>query len=266
MVVLPRPPAILASRSEDLDLAGRLALRSGSDALGARSEARVTSAGALAYLVGSAEGRRFLALPAPRALARGTPEAACPAIGVAGGPEFTDRAAAAQRALGACIASLDPAVAQDCGCRLIALDDAVMVPRTDLAYATGTPARLYAPTLGLDALLVAEDPAPRRAPSGDTSPADADGPASYTTLLRDLTGPVADILHAEAIGGPVTIRFRGGAVFTGQSIPVGFRRGRIAERIYATDPQGRRLVILLGFSPAELAASAGAWRAWPPDL
>lgn len=54
--------------------------------------------------------------------------------------------------------------------------------------------------------------------------------------------------------------------FRGTAIEVGWRRGRIAQRLYLQDAAGRRVSLLLGFPPDDLAAYAAAWLAFPPDL
>ena len=131
----------------------------------------------------------------------------------------------------------------DCGCQIVALDDMVTIPAGEAGYATGTTARLRAPSLGLDLLLVAEE---------------IDG----QILLRDLRGVVARLTSGD--GEEVRVDFPATkTVFQGRRIPVGFRRGRVAERIYATDNGGNRLSLLIGFEPEELAGGAAAWLAWP---
>ncbi len=98
-----------------------------------------------------------------------------------------------------------------------------------------------------------------------TSRAEA-GPGKET-LLRDPSGPVARLVHAE--DDRVAVIFERGRLqghrFEGRRIAMGFRRGRLAERIYATDAEGHRLSLLVGFEPDELAGRAAAWLAWPPE-
>ncbi|MGR3717875.1 MAG: hypothetical protein ACU0B1_14145, partial [Thermohalobaculum sp.] len=147
--------------------------------------------------------------------------------------------------LRSCLAKLMPE-RTGCGCRIVALDDLVTVPREDTAYATGTSARMRSASLGIDLLLVAEE--------------ESDG----STLLRDLHGPIARLVNGE--NDAVTLSFLStGHRFDGYRIPVGFRRGRIAERVYVVDADGNRLSLLIGFEPGELAGGAGAWLSWPPE-
>lgn len=247
MLVPQRPPVIAAQLPEDLGIA-QLAAERIDESLLARGElSRWVSADALPLLTSTDAGRRFLEAAAPRALARGAPQEACPAVAVATGTAgggARARAEVAVEALAACLAQLDPS-ATGCGCRVVALDDLVTVPHEETAYATGTSARLRIAALGLDLLLVAEEG------------------IGGETLLRDLAGPVARIDRGP--DNAVMLRLAdGGRAFRGYSVPVGFRRGRLAERIYAEDATGMRLSLLIGFGPDELAQSAGAWLAWPP--
>ena len=245
MVVLSRPPIIAATRPEDLPVARRIAENTDPAVLAARESARWVGIDALPFLTSTETGKRFLAAAAPRALARGMPPESCPAAAMAGGTPGTTRAQAAGQALERCLARLAPE-RPGCGCRIVALDNLVTVPREDTAYATGTSARMRSAALGIDLLLVAEEV------------------AGGAMLLRDLHGPVARLVSGE--GDAVTLSFNAtGRRFEGYRIAVGFRRGRIAERIYVVDADGNRLSLLIGFEPDELADRAGAWLAWPPE-
>jgi len=249
LLVPARPPVVAAELPEDLAVAALAAARAEPSQLVRDELSQWVGIDALPLLTSTEAGRRFLAAAPPRALARGTPPELCPAMTVATAPKAAPpasaeaaRAEVAEAALATCLdrASATPG----CGCRVIALDDMVTVPREEVAYATGTTARLRVASLGLDLILVAED-----GPEGGT-------------LLRGLTGTVAQI--ARGADDTVSLTLEGGArMFRGRSIPVGFRRGRLAERIYAEDGDGNRLSLLIGFAPDELAQSAGAWLAWP---
>jgi len=243
MVVVPRPPIIAAETPEDVTLARRVAERARSDSLIKADDARRITVDALPYLAGSEAGQRFLRHGGPRALARGMPALSCPATGLATEPSSTPRGRLAALALERCLAALAPEHT-DCGCRVIAINDVLTIPREDAAYATGVTARIRAPAIGLDGVLVAE----------------AEG--EDRVLLRDLNGPVAQIRRRP--GERVVVTFEAsGARYAGRAIKEGYRRGRIAERIYASDREGNRLSLLIGFPPDELAQRAGAWLAWP---
>ena len=245
MVVLSHPPIIAATRPEDLPVARRIAENADPAELSRRESARWVSVDALPFLTSTEAGKRFLSAAAPRALARGMPPESCPAAVMASGTSGTPRAEVAGQALRRCLAKLMPE-RPGCGCRIVALDDLVTVPREDTAYATGTSARMRSASLGIDLLLVAEE--------------ESDG----STLLRDLNGPIARLVNGE--NDAVTLSFHAtGRRFDGYRIPVGFRRGRIAERVYVVDADGNRLSLLIGFEPGELAGGAGAWLSWPPE-
>ncbi|MEM9761477.1 MAG: hypothetical protein AAF968_03030, partial [Pseudomonadota bacterium] len=196
-------------------------------------------------------GLAFLDLPGPRALAYGDPPQRCPAVGLST-PGASGRAMAVETALGACFAELErrrdtlPAGDEPCGCRLGALDNVVLLSREQTVYARGTAARLRAPALGLDGLFVA-DPAPNGG-----------------VLLSDASGPFAFVAFDRGEGtASLVFLDTPGTLFRGRDLAVGFRRGRLARRLYLQDAAGRQVSLLIGFAPAELDAYAAGWLVFP---
>ena len=238
ILVLDRPPEVIVRTTADMQKARRSLSVMDPNELAGREGARMARANALPWLSGSTEGRAFLDEKLGRVLVRGTPAAFCPVALTESGPKPV--AELATDALNTCLEIAGP----DCGCRVIAAGSVLLVPRDQVAYATGVSARIKARALGLDGLLVAED-----APNGGV-------------LLRDVNTVVGKLERSG--DDAVTLTF-GESIYRGTARKVGFRRGRLAERIYAKDPNGNRLSLLIGFGPVELSELAGAWLAWPPD-
>ena len=237
ILVLTRPPLAAVTSAADIDRIRLLLDRLDVNELAERTGSKIVTASELAWISGSMVGREFLAEEAPaRVLVRGAPRAQCPVAFTRGGLAPVSTLAAS--ALRDCLAEVGPG----CGCEVVAAGSVLLVERDEVEYATGIAARLHAPALGLDRLLVAEETR-----DGDV-------------LLRDLGGVVGTLDRRE--DGQVEVMLRGDS-YAGRSIPVGFRRGRLAERIYATNADGQRLSLLIGFDPEELSEVAGAWLAWP---
>lgn len=237
-LILTRPPVVSAYKTDDVEQAQQRMARMRPADLQWREGSRVEDANSLPWLIGSPIGRKFLATPAPRVLVRGTPSAFCPVAVVESGPLPVPDLAA--NALRSCLSrSTD-----NCGCQVVAAGSVLLIKQEETTYATAISARIRAPSLGLDGFLVAEE--------------GRDG----EILLRDLGGVIGRIDRDG--GDEVVVKLeRQSGSFRGRSIKVGFRRGRLAERIYASDGDGNRLSLLIGFDPEELAELAGAWLAWP---
>ena len=238
-IVVDAPPIVEAQNREQMALALLQAGRIDPDRLLSRADAQRVPVTQLPYLARTPVGQAFLDLSAPRAIARGSPPEACPATGIAGGEEAAGiRTTAAGLAIGRCLDALPPEH-EICGCRVLALDNVLTVPREEMSYAEGTAARLISEELGINTLLVAEATA-----NGDV-------------VLRDLRGRVGVLRRLGGERVEVELAGAPAAVLEGRAVPVGFRRGRLAERILLNDPEGRRAHLLIGFSPEELETLAG---------
>ncbi|MEM7742085.1 MAG: hypothetical protein AAF409_00125 [Pseudomonadota bacterium] len=242
MLVMDQPPRVAASTSDDIPVARRILGNLDPTEMQRRIDSRILSVNALPWLTSSAPGREFLTTPPQRVVVRGDPPERCPVAISRGAASSTPVPDLAADALKACLA----AAGSGCGCRVVAAGSVLLVPQEDVAYATGVSARIRARSLGLDGLLVAEETEDGR------------------TLLRDLTTVVGQLSRQP--DGTVELQFTGsGDTYVGEARAVGYRRGRLAERIYLENGHGERVSLLIGFGPDEVAASAGAWLAWPPD-
>lgn len=242
LLAMEHPPVIVVKDAESLRDAGTLISRLKIPELARRKDTKFVDANALPWLSGSASGRDFLTSQGSRALVRGHPQEFCPIALAETAPASVPIATVAKTAFEKCLQQVQPG----CGCRLIAMENALFATQAEVTYATGIAARIQARSLGLDDLLVAEEQ------------------QGGGILLRDLSGIVGTVVTGP--GGTVTVRLKGSdTAYTGVSRDVGFRRGRLAQRIYAKNAAGERVSLLIGFGPDELAEFAGAWLAWPPD-
>jgi hypothetical protein len=244
---MAQAPGIVATDSDGVADARIAAAR----IAGSVGRSRPVEAAGAPFLHGSPHGRAWLAGTPPRALARGEPGPSCPAIGMAMSPEAISPSDAAGRALSRCLDQLEERGAPaDCGCRLLALDGALVAPMSDFAYAQGVGARLIggaAPAGGRP--LVALE-------RGDSDPA-------LTEVAFLDAGGVAAVAQLAEDGGARLLLLGDGVVYEGRREFRGWRRGRLTERLLLEAPDGERLIALIGFEPADVAAEGPALGRWP---
>lgn len=242
------PPPIAARSQSEVAQAALVARRVETPSPSTAARARVVEATAAPFLYGSPVGRRFLAAGGARALAQGDPAAQCPALGLAEGPSSGDPSAVTRAALSGCLGLLEvQGRGKECGCRILAFDDVLAVPLSELSYAPGVSARLFGVT-GIRPLVAEE----RGAPDGE----------STRVAFYDVRGPVA-IAELHPDGTAQMLELGEGSVFAGVRELHGWRRGRVAERLLLTGEDGRRVIALIGFEPTDIAAEGEALAAWP---
>lgn len=257
-LVLPAaPPLIEAQDADDVDRAMRLAARYDRKRLERQRRTRVIEAVQTPLLYEAPAGQRFLSTPGARALAMGYPPAICPAIGLATSAEPAPRSETAASALNLCLAKLKESDASaECGCRLVALDDTLLAEQAAFAYARGVTAQFVGGKQALATTLIAEE-RPEADGSGDVRIwfLDALGPRAVARLTEE---GEAELAVLEGPNGELSAS----RYYRGRWESEGFRRGRLAEKLYLKDEDGERLIALIGYSPAELAAREDELEVW----
>lgn len=229
MISAPVPPRVAARTPDALEAAAAAAGAISPESLAGRRGARAIEVAEIPFLRAAPDGAAFLSGSAHRALARGAPPHMCPATGAAIGAATA--ADAARDALDDCFAALRRrGAAASCGCQVIALDAMLLDRRDAFAHAPGVSAHLVGPASRPRALVAEALP-----PEGDAARA----------LLRDASGVFGQLTLTDEtaemrlVAAPET-------QWSGMREMFGYRRGRIAERIRFTAPDGRRATLLIG--------------------
>lgn len=244
LLVSPRPPEVVANRLSELADTVGYSARATDGGLSKQRGARWREAAQIGLLVGSPEGKAFLSAERGRALVRGEPALSCPSLNVASAP--TDDLAV-EGALRACLSTL--ATRDNCGCRVIARGDKLLAPQKDFSYAIGVGTTLIDPSTNSSLRLSSEE----RLVQGRSG-------ARHVWILG-ITGPFA-LLQVEQDGRAALVITESGERYTGIHRIEGFRRGRVARRAYLDGPNGKRLIVLVGFEDTELSDNREALMSW----
>lgn len=240
MASAPGAPRLIARDPAEVAQATRSAMRYLGERLPEARGLRLLEISAIPFLRRSPEGATFLRRPFPRALARGTPPQACPAA-AASSPSAATSALAAEDALTRCLDVLDVRKADaSCGCRLLAVDNALVAPRRDFAFAPGVTAFLIRTRTGAAERLIAE------------SELTSDG--GETVVLRNAAGVVATLaLKGET--AEMRLAATPEVIWRGSRRMFGYRRGRMSERMVLTTTDGQTIRLLIGVENRDAVAA-----------
>ena len=89
-------------------------------------------------------------------------------------------------------------------------------------------------------------------------------PSLTLVAFFDAAGPVA-VAELSDAGAARLIMVESGAFFEGRREPRGWRRGRLTERLLLLGEDGARLIALIGFEPADIAAEGTRLGSWPRE-
>lgn len=224
------PPALIAADAAAVPMAARATSTVSAARVRALPGSKMVEISAIPWLRASPEGELFLASPFPRALARGAPAESCPAAAPSAYADAqpASRPEATAAALDACFAILARRGAPaDCGCQVVAVDDALIAPQGDFSFAPVVSALLIGPA------------GPQRLVAETLPPA----MGAELVSLRDTRGEVARLA---LLGDAAEMALADGSRFSGRREPFGYRRGRLAERLVLTGPAGEDMTILIG--------------------
>ena len=240
MAGAPGAPRVTAQNSAAAPDAVRSAVRYVTTRLPDARGLRRLQISEIPYLRRSPEGAAFLSRPFPRALARGAPPAKCPAA--AASPTGVATAdAAVSGALALCFSRLKARGADSsCGCQVLALDNALVAPRSSFAFAPG-----------VTAFLIRDGGAPAQRIVAESEPA-ANGGESV--LLRSASGVVGAVAMNETLA-EMRLAAAPDVLWRGERRAFGYRRGRLSERITFTAPDGRSIRLLIGVENRDAVAA-----------
>lgn len=246
LLLRPRPPKIIAQDFSDLSDALTYAARSATGDAERTRGARWTEAAQIGLMFGSPEGKAYLSGKEGRALVRGEPMESCPALNVALAPSDEEATSGAMRA---CLN--ETADKPDCGCRLLARGDYLLAKRDDFAYAIGVSTTMIDPARGGVTTFASEE----RIVEGQ--------PGARHVWLLGVSGPVG-LLQVNADGRAAMTMNDTGERFSGIHKTDGFRRGRVARRAYLNGPDGRNVIVLVGYENSEFKDNRDQLTAWNP--
>lgn len=240
MAGAPGAPTVIAKNDAAALDAAQTALRYVATRLPEARGLRRLQISEIPYLRRSPEGAAFLGRSNPRALARGAPEARCPAA-AASPPGAETSAAAANGALSLCFSRLKARGADaSCGCQILAIDNALIAPRASFVFAPGVTAFLIRGRQEQIQRLVAEsEPTPE---SGES------------VLLRSASG-VVGALALDGESAEMRLAAAPDTVWRGDRRLFGYRRGRLSERVTLSAVDGRSIRLLIGVETRDAVAA-----------